>query len=387
MGYTLQMPDPTEEAAPARRQGNTPKTLLPVELTADEGKIHLGFDPPNLAEGRDNLDQTDKAFEYWASVVKGKTNDHVNVVIPESFADKIEFQFEGNSGTHAGITTGQYTDGKLNISIEGKGTGPAIELANAKLVIKNTDQELARLKIHVLPEREEISVKVYVIEDSTSPSTKFSVSPVVAPPSDQLILETLNDSYKQAGVRFVIDPASTSTSNPTNIEYDTDDDGKMSDSELSASAIPSSIDPEYDGIRVFLVKNSGIPYDQAPDYMVRGFANSPGQPPYNFNFVSNSNGYTHLVVAHEIGHNLGLSVVNDDGPHDQPPFPKGVVGDNPHGLAPTFPGVPHKSNPNYALMQSGSPEGEGTSFKLPWIHGRWIRSEGWEMANETAKDL
>jgi hypothetical protein len=32
MGYTLQMPDPTEEAAPARWQANTQQTLLPVDL-------------------------------------------------------------------------------------------------------------------------------------------------------------------------------------------------------------------------------------------------------------------------------------------------------------------------------------------------------------------
>jgi hypothetical protein len=320
-------------------------------------------------------------------VVKGETNDHINLVIPESFKDMVEFKFEGSGGTHAGITLGQYSAGKIDLSIEGKGSGAGIEPVAAKLVLKDTDQEIARLNIIVLPLRNEIAVRVYVIEDPTSTGTKFSTAPMITPPSNQLILDTLNDSFRQAGVRFKIDAGSTSTSNPTNIEYDDNDDGLMSQSEQETHVAPSNIDPNFDGIRVYFVKNSGFPYPQAPQHMVRGFANPPGQPPHNFNFVANSNGYTHLVVAHEIAHNLGLSLANEEGGHDQPPYPKEVIGDNPNGVAPVFPGVPHKSKPNDALLQAGTPEGQGVSFRLPWIHGRWIRHEDWEMANDTAKNL
>lgn len=55
----------------------------------------------------------------------------------------------------------------------------------------------------------------------------------------------------------------------------------------------------------------------------------------------------------------------------------------PNSLAPVHPGnipYPHKPSPNRALMQSGTPEPTG----LPWIYGRWMRSEDWEWANNVA---
>jgi hypothetical protein len=81
---------------------------------------------------------------------------------------------------------------------------------------------------------------------------------------------------------------------------------------------------------------------------------------------------------------LGQSTADEDGKHDQPPYSAAVAQDQPNGIAPVHPGnspFPHKLAPNRALMQSGTPE-QGT---LPWVYGRWMRSEDWKITNDIAK--
>lgn len=129
--------------------------------------------------------------------------------------------------------------------------------------------------------------------------------------------------------------------------------------------------------RMVYVKNSGMPYEENPNFMKRGLAGGVV-------FVNESQGYSILVSAHEIGHQL-LPGIPGDG-HRHPPYPAGVVGNNPHGIAPVYPGVPHNPDPNWAIMQAGEPVGfEGNTF-LPWIHGRWLQFEDWREANEEAME-
>ncbi len=280
------------------------------------------------------------------------------------------------------------------------------------------------LKVLVLPQRTR-KIAIYRLEDPTAPLTQFTQDPAVALPTDAEILATCNDCFEQCGVKFELHPSSGNYQYPYDTRgysqekgYSTDlpartSDGKLDSDERRAfmeekwePPIPPATEPikhdapidtlfpvkigNPDTHVVIIFKESGMPYgEDYPGLMQRGFAGSGV-------FARNLQQKTQisLVVAHEIGHELGLSKagVNEDGDdrggHDQPPYSIPIARDHTNGVAPVHPGnsfVKHKSAPNRALMQAGTPEGTAALFELPWIYGRWIRWEDWKWANERAK--
>jgi len=247
-----------------------------------------------------------------------------------------------------------------------------------------------------------------VLEDPTAPLTQFASSPVVPLPSAADILAVVNDSMKQAGVRFTLHPSSGTYSFP----YDTRGlnlelgysgqlpiritDGRMSDEERQALFDPFGSRPGVaDGVfpvqrndpqnrRIILIKESGVPYSDPNGPMVRGLSSGIVL------FVRNLPLQVPLAAAHEVGHTLGgsegLSTAAEDGGHDQPPYSFAVATDQPNGVAPVHPGnqiYQHRPQPNRALMQSGTPEPDG----LPWVYGRWMRSQDWDLGNRGAGGL
>lgn len=212
----------------------------------------------------------------------------------------------------------------------------------------------------------------------------------------------LNDVFKQAGIQFTLHSSGAKFYNFDTYELKWPDsstphfhfdpngtprtpDGSMEDLEhhaLNDSGLYDSLFPAPVGRRIFYVKNSGWPYSFSPPwnaYMIRGV--ETGEV-----FAGDADGYAALAGAHEIGHNLDLAVFDDDGvDHDLPPYPPGVDGDNPNGQSPQYPGSPHHLQPAYALMASGHPFSVTFADSvLPWLHGRWMRHEDWERANDNA---
>lgn len=144
-------------------------------------------------------------------------------------------------------------------------------------------------------------------------------------------------------------------------------------------------------VSMVVLQSGAIPYGGPNPPFRRGAAGRPGVVFAN-NLVTVDQ--LHLAIAHEIGHSLGLSLADQDGNHEPPPFPPQVEEDSPNGIEGVKPGpaydgtaeggTVHQDKPAKAIMQSGSPN---TNGKLPWLHGRWMRHEDWEEANLRAKGL
>ena len=369
--------------------------LLKVELDADPGQIHSGFDPPNLdpASG-----ENDDPSVYWASVVQDSTNNIVNLNIPGgNFSN---FEWIKNSGDGATVSHDESATGdSVDLDIDATGSGDAIQVAEFYLVVKQTTQRLITLNVMVLPPRGPISLGVYNIEDSSSPGTKFATSPTVSKANPASVVSMCNDVFHQAGITFLQDPSSGNKSvayDTHKLEWDpnfgywnpvpTGPDGKVSTPEYNAIATgeqyPATID-------VFFLKNSGnvyFEYINNPDPLFRRGSGGDPTTPEAYLFVSNSQHYINIAAAHEVGHVLGLSVANnanDTGLHDNPPYSNAVVNDVSNLTPPSAPSG-HQSSPNAALMQSGSP---GANGLLAWPWGRWMRHEDWREANTNANSL
>lgn len=337
--------------------------------------------------------------------MKGQTNTIVNLEVGSAAAaQELEFRIRNETDTGF-VTTSPYVDiapkepttAKTSLTITGKNfTGSTIKEIPIWLVDKDSPNvALKKLNVMVLPPRT-LSVGVYTLEDSNSSQTKFATSPVVTPPSPTQTINVLNDVFKQAGIQFTLHsygaktyPYDTRAIDIPPVAYNPagplrTPDGILDHIEriaLHNSDVFNSLFPAPAGRRIFYVKNSGMTYS-APwsAYMIRGDASG-------LVFAGDADGWAAPAGAHEIGHNLGLSTAMDDGTgrHDLPPYPPGVDGDNPNGQSPQYPGSPHHLKPAYALMASGEPFSVTFADSvLPWLHGRWMRHEDWELANTNA---
>jgi hypothetical protein len=395
--------------------------LSSFRFHADAGKVHLGFDPPNKAEG-------DPANEYWASVVQGATNDILNLDMPAGALGGMQWRVTPADTARVGIAMPYGTTAKVTIT--GHNTG-ATEPEPAKIELipfGRGGPAVLTLNVMVLPQRE-MKLAIYTLEDPDSPLSQFATTPTVDLPTNEEILAVCNEAYIQAGVRFVLH-SSVLPPNTRSRFYPYDSrgvfispgvarfdpslptrscDGVMSYGEMRAMYYGASDAPEKtifdvsssssEAIRFILVRQSGVSYanvaEDSDDHVL-----APLVPDDVAKIRGLSSGELFakdlktprqiaLAIAHELGHMLGLATANElsgggpfkTGRHDQPPYPAPVNLDDPNGQLPAHPGddvAIARPVPNRALMQGGAPEADG----LPWMHGHWMRNEDWERANE-----
>lgn len=395
-------------------------TLLKVDLTADPGKIHLGFDPPNLdpASG-----ENDDPSVYWASVVQGGTNNIVNLNMPGGNFSNFEWiknSGDGATVSHDESATGDSTD----LTITATGSGSAIQEPEFYLVVKGSTQPLLTLNVMVLPQRT-LPLAVYEIEDPTSPDTT-----ITGVPSIDDFVTICNDVFKQAGVQFTaVQQEGHDLSGTIYYPYDTreiynyhyvdaagavdrEPDTMLTRSEQEAFFnTPLIENPEYrvftreleelggskDNLNWALFRRGAISYSDIS-------ADPPPGPPFtrggNIGWLGVQNLVEdlqlQLALAHEVAHVLvGDSIDDDGGYHDLGPYPEGVEGDEPNGVPPEKPGnafsgldvdgnalfeTEHLDEPNPAILSPGTP----ANGRLPWPYGRWMRNEEWKAANEEA---
>lgn len=401
-------------------EGADTVTLLKVDLTADPGKIHLGFDPPNLdpASG-----ENDDPSVYWASVVQGGTNNIVNLNMPGGNFSNFEWiknSGDGATVSHDESATGDSTD----LTITATGSGSAIQEPEFYLVVKGSTQPLLTLNVMVLPQRT-LPLAVYEIEDPTSPDTT-----ITGVPSIDDFVTICNDVFKQAGVQFTaVQQEGHDLSGTIYYPYDTreiynyhyvdaagavdrEPDTMLTRSEQEAFFnTPLIENPEYrvftreleelggskDNLNWALFRRGAISYSDIS-------ADPPPGPPFtrggNIGWLGVQNLVEdlqlQLALAHEVAHVLvGDSIDDDGGYHDLGPYPEGVEGDEPNGVPPEKPGnafsgldvdgnalfeTEHLDEPNPAILSPGTP----ANGRLPWPYGRWMRNEEWKAANEEA---
>ncbi len=386
------------------------QSFASFRFRADAGKVHLGFDPPNKAEG-------DAPDEYWASVVQGKSNTILNLDMLPTAAGGLEWRVAPSDTARVGVTMSAFTGTTAKLTLTGKNTGANLpETATIQLVPKGgAGSSYLTLNVMILPQRE-VKLAIYTIEDPDSPLTQFASAPAVAVPSDDEILSVCNDSFKQAGVRFVLHPQRGDRARP--FRYDTwglaeflgvyrfdgllpvrSPDGVLTENEKSGlvgtqanapapalgSLLPAAI-AASDTIPILLFKDSGLPYDanNLSGPKRRGLSGN-GRV---FLFLRNLEPHAAVAAAHEVGHILDAHDSDDghDNPTVTPPFPSAVMNEFPYGVSPAPPTdtrYPANPRPNVALMQGGWPTGEG----LPWPYGRWMRHEDWDDANSTAESF
>jgi len=371
-------------------------TLLKVDLSADPGKIHWGFDPPNLdpASG-----ENDDPTVYWASVVQGgtnntNTNNIVNLNI--SGGNFSNFEWIKNSGDGATVTHDETASGdSSDLTITATGSGDEIQVAEFHLVLKGSTTPLLTLNVMVLPQRGPISLGIYHIQDTTSQGTVFSNRQ-----SASAFVAKCNEVFQQAGITF---ENHTSSDNSISVlrDYDYDNkeiqwdaesdvwieqdgqDGKVSLSEVQALAVVLPDEPA--DVDVFLLKEGAEPYDTNDPSPFYKRGRTLSNPPAIILYVANTEDYREIAVAHEVGHFFDLSTANDPDPsplssdHDNPPYSQQVV-DGLQDLNPPNAPANHISEPNAALMQSGWPEENG----MRWLWGMWMRHEDWDRANRNA---
>ncbi len=376
--------------------------LLPVELTATPGKVHLGFDPPNKPEN-------DSPDVYWASVVQGKDNNilHLRIPLPEF----VKWRIDPSDEAMVDILPKTFAKETTDLTLKGKGNDAAAVETTINLVRRDQiNTVLLTLKVLVLPQREK-QLAIYRLEDPGAPRTQFAQSPVVDLPTDDEIVAACNDCFDQAGVHFTLHSSSGSYQFPYDTRgltleagYSSEFPLRASDGKLTADekqALMESYTPlngqerkpaaddifpvktgDIETFRMILIKESGLPYGtDHPGQMIRGFAGTGL-------FARNLQQKTQisLATAHEAGHILKISTKDNEpgsSGHHQPPFSAVVNQDQPNGNAPIYPGASpfkYKPDPNHALMQSGTPESDG----LPWVYGQWMRQEDWQNANDKA---
>jgi len=308
---------------------------VPAAFRAKPGRVIDGFDPI--------LDPEDEA--PWASVTGGKIADHVEFFASGAVQSGVGFEVvEGQAAVSiqpalasADVTPLTLTGGAV--------AGPT----QAVVVAKIAGREIARLKIWVLPQRE-LEFSIFRIIDASAPA---DTKPPANAPADAEVTATLNEVFKQAGIKWTLVPGSNIT-----VHYDKPiglGDKMLSVSERSNLLLSlQTLVPEGEwesGFKAVIVKN---------------FA--PGTPAITFHLgtgnlapgglVASNYSIPKLAIAHEFGHALELPV--KDGPdrsHDSGPWPSGVE----------------------SLMRPGP----GTTGQ-PNDPGKWLRQEDWERANTNA---
>lgn len=445
MGFGVVHSDPEESSTVEVEAGVTnvaddalPSTaivgLLPApKISAQAGKVHLGFDPPNPEE--DDPDEP-----YWVSVTKGGTNDILTISFANAeLASQVELQIAEGDDAYVDINPKVFADVGTNLTITGKEyAGEDIQEPTIKIIHRPSGAQIGTLNVMVLPPVT-LELGLYTLEDPNSAKTQITHAL-----NWNDAIGVCNDVFKQAGVQFTLhessgpaDPDGAGTTKGPNgkrfFPYDTaalvpifpdlyppgffdrydlnlpprsgeQVDGHMTSIEkqaiFSGSTHPGYEQPALDLFEcatlpetqsMVIVQAGAIPYGGGGPPFRRG---SEGRPGLLFarNLVSLEQIY--LTVAHEIGHNLGLSFADQEGRHDLHPYPPQVENDNPNGIESVKPGpaydgteeggTPHQDKPGKAIMMSGSPDAEG---KLPWLHGRWMRHEDWKLSNETARGV
>jgi Big-like domain-containing protein/fibronectin type III domain protein len=334
-------------------EGSVTIVLSPPGIfVAREDEINHGFDPPLPDDPVTELP--------WASVVRGKTSEVVKFVTLPSDAPSLKLAI--------GLDDGQTIDldpkgtplaqPETSLTLTGLlpgGEEPGVEIGTMTVVARLLDDSAsaAILNVMALPEQT-VSIGIYRVTDANSQAT----APVNGPTNEEII-NTLNDIYKQAGVTFLL-----VGSGDRNVAYDGNHDGRVQDDE--GATIIEALADEPGAVHVILTRESGHPYPTDATKFVRALTGGQIGGAFNMLFVQTivgAQGTVALVEAHEMGHALGLTSRNPDaGGHDPGPFPPGTDG----------------------LMKSGAPD--PVTGVLPANPGRWLPHEDWETANLTAVD-
>jgi hypothetical protein len=267
--------------------------------------------------------------------------------MPATTANKIKLKVAQGDTNKVDINPKTFTAGETNLTLIGKNTAG---IATIEAVLTSDEsQVVARLKVHVFEERT-VSVGIYRVTDPNSPDT----APVAAANS-AAIIATLDDVFKQCGIRFT---------NAVNAEaeraYDVDpQDGRYNDTTAERNGL--LLETFNQGqLRLILIKNSGIVYPENQNAYVR----ATNLERISLLFVTQCGEHLSIIAAHEIGHALGLSTKNNAGDnenHDEGPYPEGTI----------------------SLMQAGR-DAQGNIRPHP---GRWLRQEDWKLANTKAGRL
>jgi hypothetical protein len=330
--------------------------LLPFEFKARDGRINYGFDPPMKGLPNANPPVPDDSFSEpaWASVVSDSTSNNVKLVLPASFAPKMKLSIVlGDQYINLNPKDTALSGAETTITLSGLAP-TLIEPVTAEIearLVSNSDN-VSTLEVLVLPERT-VPIGIYRVTDPGSPAT----SPVEGP-TDSEVINTLNDIYKQAGVKF-----SVQASGNRSVSYDSNSDGRVQHDEEASElgSIATALASEPGAVKVILVRESGIPYPTDPSTHVRAVSAN------NFSFlfvktIVDNGGDIAFIEAHEMGHVLDLPAANrDSSEHDVGPAPTGTG----------------------RLMGSGSRD--PISGILPASPaGRWLPHEDWLRANVEA---
>jgi hypothetical protein len=331
----------SESQSASESSGAAPK----VEFRARA--INYGFDPM--------VNNQEVGTDVWASVCKnsdslGRNNVAVKLVIdPPAAASRVTLAVDGEDEACVDVSPKTFSQGETDLTIYGLSVGNP----QARIRALAGSQECAVLNVNVLPLRN-CKLAIYRVTDSQSSQT----SPVTAP-TDEAILDIVNDVFRQACVMFTL-----VDSGSVDVNYDVDPTG----GKAQMTELNDHFSYSWGGkIRVALVKASGIPYDSPyQDMMIRGISGNTIGVVFTSNNLQSKIG---LVVAHWLGHGLELSVIDsDEGGHDTLPWPS------------------QTGATDGALMKSGSPTGDPLDPVLPQP-GKWIRSVDWEAANLSASDF
>jgi len=302
------------------------------------GEINHGFDPTEA--------------EPWTSVGVGSTNEIVQLFIYDPYTEyvsNIVLVVRASDTNNVSVTqTNGFTDGDNPLTIIGK---EATSNATIEVRVQGMTNAIAALHVMVLPWITN-SIGIYRIVDTNSPGT----SPVGGPAATNIIA-TLNSVYTQACVHFTL-----ATNLDMHISYDLFRDGKLEEWEkqvVRAAITNHATWSEHR--RVHLLRRSA----NSKEF---GFARVgfPWAVAFTHDTGLNLPLPTNLVlvtVAHEVGHQLGLSTRNDLQPdgkrenHD--------LGTPPSGTA--------------ALMR------QYWDKPPPPPEPRWMRHDDWKKANLEAE--
>ncbi len=385
----------------------TPAALIMPEFMwrGIPGEASRGFDPSipgdiDLINGPDFPTNKQKTPEFWASVTKGGNaaeNEGVKVWFrDQAFGKKTKLVVASGSETLIDLEpkdtplSPDETEETYGFSQKFKIIGkPAVsgvyvqEDAMVELrMADDTNALLAQLKVRVLPEVV-VPLAIYWVEDTTrinqnppDPRTKIQDFVITAVPNDTIIAH-LNLAYRQAGIRFVKDPSSgmkgANYDKNGNGQLDSNADGNAELAVLAGAPNLQSAKLNLIMLRGPLLKEDRRGHDKTGGWATVFAADGmlSGKQVFVFTFFAQNNadtfGNVFNVIAHEIGHALGLSTRKslDPGTGKSTDLFRHDLG--------IFPQI--STNP--VLKQYG----------LMWPKStpqRWLRHEDWVFANERA---